>query len=223
MEESFLDWLNSFGHPIGTYIAIIIGGVTLIAGVLAAIRTIKKKYDDHIAEKLLKDTEEREFKKTMQQMVSQVSSIQSDLTDLSNKHDNSISEINSKIDDVWSAVVESQRDSKEGDVVLENQMKSYEEVLDNLNIKLSNMDEKTTMLIDSDKEAIKSFIIDKYYQAKNDGYIELHVLQGLELRFAKYLQENGNTYVGRLMNAIRKMPNDPPSQPRPKTHSHLIK
>lgn len=223
MEESFLDWLNSFGHPIGTYIAIIIGGVTLIAGVLAAVRTVKKKYDDHIAEKLLKETEEKEFKKTMQQMVSQVSSIQSDITDLSNKHDNSIAEINSKIDDVWGAVIESQRDSKEGDVVLENQIKSYEDVLDNLNIKLSNMDEKTTMLIDSDKEAIKSFIIDKYYQAKNDGYIELHVLQGLELRFAKYLQENGNTYVGRLMNAIRKMPNDPPSQPRPKTHSHLIK
>ena len=223
MEESFLDWLNSFGHPIGTYIAIIIGGVTLIAGVLAAIRTIKKKYDDHIAEKLLKDTEEKEFKKTMQQIVSQVSSIQSGLTDLSTKHDNSINEINSKIDDVWSAVIESQKDSKEGDVVLENQMKSYEEVLDNLSVKLSNMDEKTTMLIDSDKEEIKSFIIDKYYQAKNDGYIELHVLQGLELRFAKYLQENGNTYVGRLMNAIRKMPNDPPSQPRPKTHSHLIK
>lgn len=223
MEESFLDWLNSFGHPIGTYIAIIIGGVTLIAGVLAAVRAVKKKYDDHIAEKLLKETEEKEFKKTMQQMVSQVSSIQSDLTDLSTKHDNSISEINSKIDDVWSAVIESQRDSKEGDVVLENQIKSYEDVLDNLNIKLSNMDEKTTMLIDSDKEAIKSFIIDKYYQAKNDGYIELHVLQGLELRFAKYLQENGNTYVGRLMNEIRKMPNDPPSQPRPKNHSHLIK
>ena len=223
MEESFLDWLNSFGHPIGTYIAIIIGGVTLIAGVLAAIRTVKKKYDDHIAEKLLKETEEKEFKKTMQQMVSQVSSIQSDLTDLSTKYDNSITEINSKIDDVWSAVIESQKDSKEGDVVLENQIKSYEEVLDNLSIKLSNMDEKTTMLIDSDKEEIKSFIIDKYYQAKNDGYIELHVLQGLELRFAKYLQENGNTYVGRLMNAIRKMPNDPPSQPRPKTHSHFIK
>ena len=223
MEESFLDWLNSFGHPIGTYIAIIIGGVTLIAGVLAAVRTVKKKYDDHISEKLLKETEEKEFKKTMQQMVSQVSSIQSDLTDLSTKHDNSITEINSKIDDVWSAVIESQKDSKEGDVVLENQIKSYEEVLDNLSIKLSSMDEKTTMLIDSDKEEIKSFIIDKYYQAKNDGYIELHVLQGLELRFAKYLQENGNTYVGRLMNAIRKMPNDPPSQPRPKTHSHLIK
>lgn len=223
MEESFLDWLNSFGHPIGTYIAIIIGGVTLIAGVLAAVRTVKKKYDDHISEKLLKETEEKEFKKTMQQMVSQVSSIQSDLTDLSIKHDNSITEINSKIDDVWSAVIESQKDSKEGDVVLENQIKSYEEVLDNLSIKLSNMDEKTTMLIDSDKEEIKSFIIDKYYQAKNDGYIELHVLQGLELRFAKYLQENGNTYVGRLMNEIRKMPNDPPSQPRPKTHSHLIK
>lgn len=223
MEESFLDWLNSFGHPIGTYIAIIIGGVTLIAGVLAAIRTVKKKYDDHIAEKLLKDTEEKEFKKTMQQMVSQVSSIQSGLTDLSTKHDSSINEINSKIDDVWSAVIESQKDSKEGDVVLENQIKSYEEVLDNLSIKLSNMDEKTTMLIDSDKEEIKSFIIDKYYQAKNDGYIELHVLQGLELRFEKYLQENGNTYVGRLMNDIRKMPNDPPSQPRPKTYGHFSK
>ena len=77
------------------------------------------------------------------------------------------------------------------------------------------MDEKTNLLIESDKEGIKSFIIDKYYQALEDKYIKLHVLQGLELRYEKYLQENGNTYIGRLMNEIRKMPNEPPTQVRP--------
>jgi hypothetical protein len=112
-------------------------------------------------------------------------------------------------------VIESQQDSKEGDIALENQLKSYENTIDNLNIKLSNMDEKTNLLIESDKEGIKSFIIDKYYQALEDKYIKLHVLQGLELRYEKYLQENGNTYIGRLMNEIRKMPNEPPTQVRP--------
>ena len=219
MEDSFIEWLNSFGHPIGTWLAIILGGATVIGGIIAVIIKTKKNYDKKLTVKLLKEQEFKEFRKSIQTVAEQVTTIQTGLTDLSSKHDTSINEINSKLEDVWTAVIESQRDSKEGDIALENQIKSYENAIDNLHIKISNMDDKTTLLIESDKEGIKSFIIDKYYHALNDGYIELQVLQGLELRYEKYLQENGNTYIGELMNAIRKMPNKPPSQVRPKTNN----
>ena len=216
MEKSFIDFLNSLGvHPFGTWLAIILGGVTVIGGIIAAIVKMKKKYDDELKTRLMKEEEDKEFRESMQKVANQVSSIQADIINLSSQHESSIAEVNSKLEDVWHAVIESQQDSKEGDIALENQLKSYENTIDNLNIKLSNMDEKTNLLIESDKEGIKSFIIDKYYQALEDKYIKLHVLQGLELRYEKYLQENGNTYIGRLMNEIRKMPNEPPTQVRP--------
>lgn len=210
MEDTFIEFLNSLGFPLGTLIAIIIGGVSLCSAIILGVRKLKKSYDERIEKKLLQEQEEREFRESMQNVANQVSSIQSDIATLSSKHDESISELNTKLEDVRASVIDGQRDSREGDIVLENQIRSYENAMDTLNVKLSNMDDKTTLLLESDKEGIKSFIIDKYYKAKEDKYIKLHVLQGLELRYEKYLQENGNTYVRKLMEEIRKMPNEPP-------------
>lgn len=216
MEDSFIEFLDSIGnYPIGTWVAIIIGGVTVISLIVGAVIKIKKTYDGHLTKKLKAEEEERKFRNKVSGVVEQVDEIKNTLTRLSTSHDSSFNEINNRLEEVWTAVIESQRDSKEGDIALENQMRNYETAIDNLNVKLSTMDEKTTLLIESDKEGIKSFIIDKYYQALEDKYIKLHVLQGLELRYEKYLQENGNTYIGRLMNEIRKMPNEPPTQARP--------
>lgn len=217
MEDSFIEFLNSLGHPFGTWIGAFLGGITIISGIIFAIIKVKKNYDKKISDQSLKAEYDKNFRESMQTVANTVTSIQTDMTNLIAQHESSITEINTKLEDVWSAVLESQRDSKEGDIALENQIKSYESTLDKLSLKLSNMDEKTNLLIESDMESIKSFIIDKYYQAQEDGYIRLHVLQGLELRYAKYLQENGNTYIEKLMSEIRKMPNDPPTQVRPKT------
>jgi heme exporter protein D len=101
MEKSFIDFLNSLGaHPFGTWLAIILGGVTVIGGIIAAIVKMKKKYDDELKTRLMKEEEDKEFRESMQKVANQVSSIQTDIINLSSQHESSIAEVNSKLEDV---------------------------------------------------------------------------------------------------------------------------
>lgn len=218
MEDAFIEFLNSLGSPFGTWLAIILGGAAIIGGIVGAVMVFFKKYNARIESRIKKEEAEEKLNNTIQSLndavkniSEQITSIQTNITDMSDKQKENQREVQSKLDDVWTATIDIKRDSREGDVVLENQIKSYEHAIENINTKLIAMDEKSTLLIESDKEGIKSFITDKYYQAKHDKYIELHVLQSLELRYQKYLQENGNTYIGKLMERLRQMPNDPPT------------
>ena len=212
MSKTLVDFFNSFGLPLGTWIAIIISAITFISGLIISIKKVKKKYDAKLKKRLAKQEEDRKFKSSMKEVVNTVNKIQGNIDAFIDEN----REIHNKLDEMWNNINESRNESKDGDKALEKQikeqMKKYEETFDDIKKTLKNMDEKTTLIIESDKEGIKSYITDKYYQAINDKYIELHVLQALELRYEKYLQENGNTYVGRLMAQLRQMPNTPPDK-----------
>ena len=210
MEDTFIEWLNSSGVPIGTIIAVIVGGVTLISGIIVAIIKFKKAYDKRIQEKMLKDQEEKTLKKTIDELSTLVKTIQTSVLTMTSQQTSNQKDISSKLDDMWDAILESQKDSKEGDKALEAQLTSYSESLSDLNLKVSSMDEKTTLLIESDKEGIKSYITDKYYQAIDNEYIPIHDMETLELRYKKYLDENGNTFIASIMAKLRTLPNEKP-------------
>jgi hypothetical protein len=62
-------------------------------------------------------------------------------------------------------------------------------------------------LIQSDKEDIKAFITNRYrYFAKTLGYIDEFSLNAIEVRYARYKKEGGNTFVDDLMTELRKIP-----------------
>ena len=219
MEDKFLEYLNSFGHPVGTWISIILGGIALITGIIISIKKIKKKYDDRLKYQIKKEEETKEFMETVIRIEKQVTELTTNVTNLTSQHENSIVELNNKIEDIRHAVTESQQDSKDGDLALEQQIKNFENTIDDIKDKISSMDEKTSLLITSDRDGIKSYIIDKYYQVTKDGYINPHSLQVLESRYVEYLQENGNTYIEGMMKAIRKLPNEKPKESKRKSKS----
>lgn len=67
------------------------------------------------------------------------------------------------------------------------------------------------MLIESDKEAIKSYVVEKHhFFVYEQGWIDDYSLSCLERRFAVYQQEHGNSFVGGLMEEIRELPKKPP-------------
>ena len=211
MEDTFISWLDSSGFPIGTIIAIIIGGITLISGVIVAIVKFKKAYDKKIQEKMLKTQEEKSLKKTIDDLSSLIKDIHVSVVNMATQQEQNQRDISNKLDDVWDAILESQKDSKEGDKALEAQLNSYSISLSDLNLKVTAMDEKTNLLIESDKEGIKSYITDKYYAAIDKCYIPIHDLDTIELRYQKYLDENGNTYIAAIMDKLRKLPNEKPT------------
>lgn len=210
MEGNFLDWLDSFGFPFGTWLAIIIGGVTVIGGITVAIIKVKKAYDEKLKNKMITEQADNQFHDSMTELAKSMTNIKTELANILENQQKQNDDINNKLTEVWEAVNKSRTESTDSDNLLSDRIKSYETTIASMDSKLTIMDQKSTLLIESDKEGIKAYIVDKYYQALEDGYINPHSMQTIELRYEKYLQENGNTYIRGLMEKLRVLPNEPP-------------
>lgn len=74
--------------------------------------------------------------------------------------------------------------------------------------KLSDLVE---MLIESDKESIKSDITTKHhYLCYEKKWVDDYTMNCLERRFAIYEQEHGNSFIEGFMDEIRALPKRPP-------------
>lgn len=74
--------------------------------------------------------------------------------------------------------------------------------------KLSN---KIDVLIDSDKDDIKSFLVkEHHYFCYQRGWVDDYSLDCCEKRYKHYVQEGGNSFIEDMMNEIRDLPKQPP-------------
>ena len=62
------------------------------------------------------------------------------------------------------------------------------------------------LLLESDKDDIKGYIVEKYYEFHAKGYIDGYSLDCLERKYKTYSREGGNTYIANLMEEIRGLP-----------------
>jgi cell division protein FtsL len=70
--------------------------------------------------------------------------------------------------------------------------------------------ENLELLINSDKDDIKSFIVREYhYFVEKKKWIDDFSMDVLEKRYAHYCAEHGNSYVEDLMRELRKLPHQP--------------
>lgn len=100
-----------------------------------------------------------------------------------------------------------------------NQSRQWEEFLDsysqyNLDMedRLNSYDNKLQMLIESDKDDIKSFIVSQHHFFIRQGWIDDYSLDVIEKRYSHYVDEGGNSYIKKLMGEIRKLSNLPPEE-----------
>ena len=123
------------------------------------------------------------------------------------------------------------RETYDKDYKTKEETESIEEELEDLNkekIKINEtfekidqsieaLNEQVGMLIESDKEDIKSYIVkEHHYFVYQQGWIDDYSLECLEKRYAVYRQEHGNSFVEGLMNEIRSLPKQPPEDIRHK-------
>lgn len=72
---------------------------------------------------------------------------------------------------------------------------------------------KVDLLIDSDKNDIKTWITEKHhYFCYERKWIDDCSLEGIERRYKNYQDEHGNSYIGKLMQDLRALPNTPPTE-----------
>lgn len=90
------------------------------------------------------------------------------------------------------------------------QVSEKQEVLEEQISKLVN---KIDLLIDSDKDDIKSFLTrEHHYFCYQKGWIDDYSLECCEKRYQHYADEGGNSFIEGFMKEMRALPKRPPSE-----------
>lgn len=188
MESMFLEFLEKLLPGLGTALSILIvcGGAIIIC-----YKKLKKKIEEHdskIVQTAESNTNEEEFKNDMKELAKTVKNMADQLEAVS-----------TQVNDV-------KTNSESIDASILKKMETYEESNNRINAKIDTLHDNMNMLIDSDKESIRSFITIQYYEAINKGYIEIYKLEALECRYEKYLKENGDSFIAKLVEELRTLP-----------------
>lgn len=97
---------------------------------------------------------------------------------------------------------------------IDEHKREYEILKDNqgqLQDTLTNLMEKVNLLIDSDKDDIKSFITERHHHfCYQEQWIDDYSLDCIEKRYKHYTDEGGNSFIEDLMEELRELPKQPP-------------
>lgn len=95
----------------------------------------------------------------------------------------------------------------------DDHLKSYEDLQNSQNQSLEYLVEKVKLLIDSDKDNIKSFITERHHHfCYEQGWIDDYSLDCIEKRYSHYVDEGGNSFIHDLMEELRKLQKHPPEE-----------
>lgn len=98
---------------------------------------------------------------------------------------------------------------KHGTEIMEVLTKNQNELIQ----QYAQLSQRLDMLIESDKDSIKSFLTDKHhYFCYEQKWIDDYSLECCERRFAHYQHEGGNSYIEGFMTDLRALPMLPPTQ-----------
>ena len=184
MDPTIIDWLNQYSVKVGSVI-IVIGIIVLI---ISTIYKGRQQYD-----KLLEDMVQRRIKKEEEDKEEEEQFIHISTT--LNKLSDDIEKLSVRIDDIDKRLSNS-----------EDFVSNTDKMITYIQRELDVQKRNTELLIDSDKENIKSLLLSNYYRWTKKGKIDLYTLNTLEEKFKKYKKENGNTFVEDLMKQMRSLP-----------------
>lgn len=86
-------------------------------------------------------------------------------------------------------------------------IKNYEIMQNTQNETLRMLTDKINLLIDSDKDNIKSFITERHHHfCYNKKWIDDYSLDCIEKRYKHYTDEGGNSFIHDLIKELRALP-----------------
>lgn len=79
-----------------------------------------------------------------------------------------------------------------------------------MDARIDKLEKKINILINSDKDDIKAYIVDKHHHFCYDQrWIDDYSLDCLEKRYSHYTIEGGNSFIADLMSELRALPKKP--------------
>lgn len=92
-------------------------------------------------------------------------------------------------------------------------MKALTERQDLNDVRFNKIEQKIDLLIESDKDDIKSYITrEHHYFCYQVGWIDDFSLECLQKRYNHYKDEGGNSFIGHFMDDLRRLPKKDPQQ-----------
>lgn len=89
----------------------------------------------------------------------------------------------------------------------QNKLQSIEINIAGLANIVSDLTKKIDLLLESDRDDIKSFITREYnYFVLQKGEIDHYSLEAIEKRYGHYVEQGGNSFVENMMMALRRLP-----------------
>ena len=196
MSSDFIEMMNgiSFGQVL-----------ILLAGFGAIVIGIKKylsQRDDKIRAEFEKEDTQKDESAGMLASIEELSKdlkrLSGQVTDITTQIENNKNETAKKIDELSKAITEekSKRKSESSEICkeLQHNRKTLERVTQRVNI-----------LLDSDKEDIKGYIVKEYQKWMPLKIIDFYSMDTLEKKYEKYLQEDGDSFVEGLMIDLRSL------------------
>ncbi len=91
------------------------------------------------------------------------------------------------------------------------QIRDNQEDITEIKDELAKINDKITILINSDKDDIKNFITEKHrYYCYAAKWIDDYSLECIEKRYQHYKTEGGNSFIDGFMKDIRELPKQSP-------------
>ena len=92
-------------------------------------------------------------------------------------------------------------------IELQNAVNQISEITARQQEQIDELYKSLQYLIDSDKDNIKSWIVEKHHKYCYEvGSVDYYILESIERRYDHYKQEGGNSYIDTLMDELRALP-----------------
>ena len=93
---------------------------------------------------------------------------------------------------------------------LKDNIQDHSKSIEELQESIAEIRDLVSLLIQSDKDAIKAYITKQHHCfVYQRGWIDDYSLNCIEQRYNHYKDEGGNSFIGTLMQELRKLPKQP--------------
>lgn len=201
MNPQLVSILDNIGA--GTFIS---GAIVLITAGIALYKLIKKtknEMDQRTKDKVLEDKKREEEAESLEVLIDKMASLES-------KFDQQSNELRSYVDGRLETMTTRIEGNEKLVKKLRTEVMDYKNTTDKILETIHKIDEKIGILIDSDKETIRTFIMTEYNKWVIDKKeIDLISLQNIERLYTKYLEEigdSGDEFIEKLIKELRNLP-----------------
>ncbi len=199
MDNSIVNVLNAF--PAGSFLLFLFSVGTLIFTYRKKWKDARKEISDEGGELALKNKKEEEESNNINLLLTKMNSLEKTIEEQN-------VEMKKYVDTKIKKVQSNTEGNNEEIDKIEDQIKGYQtdinKILESIDAIMNNIH----ILIDSDKETIRSFIMSEYYKWEGK-VIDLITLQNIERLYKKYLEELGDEsdeFIDKIMTELRNLP-----------------